>query len=1219
MTEIGGMLASAVLKVVTQQIGSVIGSQVRMQRNFSDDLEKLRMLLESVEAVLKDAERRSIKDAAVRLWLERLKNSMYDISNVIDEFEANTKPAARKFAIMVSCHTVVSKITMANKMKKMTEQLETITSQHRSFSFTTDIRSNVQRFVDVRETSSNVEEALIVGRIEEKHKIMASLCKSMAQEIILPIYGIGGIGKTTLAQWVFNCSHFKDYCKVWIYVSQKFDLNKIGNSILSQISEEQIQMTERQMINNRLGKLLAGKKILIILDDLWEKDPSQLADLQCMLKVGGGHKVVVVTTRDEEIAMKMCTVEPFKMEPLTNDLCWTIVKQKCAFEFRADKERLELIGREIAKKCGGVALAAQSIGYMLQSMTYDEWRLVKNSDIWNILAAEDASSPHHVPASLKLSYSSMPPLLKLCFAYCATFPKGHSIVKDDLIHQWSSLGFIKPVNIFSTRQLGENYVSHLLGMSFLQYSKSDLTGRLHDKDVTLFTMHDLVHDLARSIMANEVLDASKNGSIGGSSCLYAMLTDCSKPLNLSVISPAKIRTLRFLDCGKIVVCGAAFSSAKYLRVLDLSECSIQKLPHSIGRLKYLRYLNAPRMQDQMIPKCITKLSKLNYLNLRGSSKLLALPESMGNIEDLLHLDLSGCWRIEKLPKSFVELTSLVHLDLSQCYMVDGIPEALRVFTKLQYLNLSLRYWIQADRQHLRGLPEVIGNLTKLRYLNLSWCMRAIFAVPSTDKINSSPGRCSISENSSTDQTDSFMDHISTLSNLEHLDLSENIYLVSIPECVGSLRKLHTLDLSGCDELARLPDSMVEMDSLKILNVKGCHELDNSILFRFNLFALLPHFVVHAGDGESSSNFVLLQHANPDELQISRIENVKSTEEVQSIKLVEKQRIVELKLEWTAYAEKFVDDLEVLGELVPPSTLKKFEIQGYNCVDFPAWVLDISHYLPNLVSIMMVHLPKCNNLPPLGQLPNLQSLVLERMHNIMKIDEGFTGGARAFLRLERLELTGMEGLEEWTTIYSSGEDGTNKLMFPNLEILRIRDCPKLRLKPCLPRAAYWVIWNSDNVLLTQGESVTCTSASSSPVTTLDVGSCELPLHQWRLLHHLPALCKLTISDCNDLTSSSDIIRALSSLQSLHISSWRSMASLPLWLGELNSLKKFEIWGFKGIGAFLEIIQQLTNLKELQTVFCPELKQWCESKENKLKLAHIKETVGPSPTHSSYAEC
>jgi hypothetical protein len=80
----------AVLKEVTQQIGAAIGTQARLHCNFKSNLEKLRMLLESVAAVLMDAERRSIKDAAVRLCLDRLKNAMYGISNLIDEYEANT-------------------------------------------------------------------------------------------------------------------------------------------------------------------------------------------------------------------------------------------------------------------------------------------------------------------------------------------------------------------------------------------------------------------------------------------------------------------------------------------------------------------------------------------------------------------------------------------------------------------------------------------------------------------------------------------------------------------------------------------------------------------------------------------------------------------------------------------------------------------------------------------------------------------------------------------------------------------------------------------------------------------------------------------------------------------------------------------------------------------------------------------------------------------------
>lgn len=107
-----------------------------------------------------------------------------------------------------------------------------------------------------------------------------------------------------------------------------------------------------------------------------------------------------------------------------------------------------------------MALAAQSLGYMLRSMSYDEWKSVRDSDIWDVSASSGGtrSAQHKVLASLRLTYNSMQPYLKLCFGYCATFPKGHDIAKGSLIQQWISLGFIEPSSLLSTRQLSEKYV-----------------------------------------------------------------------------------------------------------------------------------------------------------------------------------------------------------------------------------------------------------------------------------------------------------------------------------------------------------------------------------------------------------------------------------------------------------------------------------------------------------------------------------------------------------------------------------------------------------------------------------------------------------------------------------------------------------------------------------------------------------------------------------------
>jgi hypothetical protein len=109
MPEVGGMLASAMLKMVTHQIGSVISGQLKLLWDFSDDFENLKMTLESMEAVLQDAERRSIQDAAVRLWLKCLTDAMYGISDILEEFETTVKPLGWKVPMQYSTHYVTSK------------------------------------------------------------------------------------------------------------------------------------------------------------------------------------------------------------------------------------------------------------------------------------------------------------------------------------------------------------------------------------------------------------------------------------------------------------------------------------------------------------------------------------------------------------------------------------------------------------------------------------------------------------------------------------------------------------------------------------------------------------------------------------------------------------------------------------------------------------------------------------------------------------------------------------------------------------------------------------------------------------------------------------------------------------------------------------------------------------------------------------------------------
>ncbi|KAF6986759.1 hypothetical protein CFC21_004478, partial [Triticum aestivum] len=241
--------------------------------------------------------------------------------------------------------------------------------------------------------------------------------------------------------------------------------------------------------------------------------------------------------------------------------------------------------------------------------------------------------------------------------------------------------------------------------------------------------------------------------------------------------------------------------------------------------------------------------------------------------------------------------------------------------------------------------------------------------------------------------------------------------------------------------------------------------------------------------------------------------------------MEKQSIRELKLEWTQGVERFVDDKMLLEKLVPPRTLRKLEISGYNSVIFPGWVV--------------------------GQLPNLNSLVLRDMAN----------------------------LEEWDTSYSTGEENV-------LTRVQIHGCPMLTMKGPLPKAKEWEITCSDNVLSSWDECIvshTSPSSSSSVTTMLSVRDCKGPLHEWRLLRHFPGLPSLSIANCGDLTGSPDIIQLLSSLEELWLQD-EDMEELPIWLGELPSLKKLIIMGSHGVKELNENMRQLTKLETLELEFC-----------------------------------
>jgi len=179
------------------------------------------------------------------------------------------------------------------------------------------------------------------------------------------------------------------------------------------------------------------------------------------------------------------------------------------------------------------------------------------------------------------------------------------------------------------------------------------------------------------------------------------------------------------------------------------------------------------------------------------------------------------------------------------------------------------------------------------------------------------------------------------------------------------------------------------------------------------------------------------------------------------------------------------------------------------------------------------------------------------------------------------------------------------MFPMLDKLDVYCCPRLRLKPCPPKCRQCIIkMMSDQVISSLEEVQSSSSRSNSTPTTSSLAIIGSQRQSWSLFHHFPALQELKFSDCPNLRSLPEGVKQLSFLQSLELDRCHSISALPEWLSDISSLEKLIIRRCAGIKFLPASIQLLTNLQQLDIYANEELQQWCESEENKAKLAHIK---------------
>ncbi|ONI16283.1 hypothetical protein PRUPE_3G089400 [Prunus persica] len=651
------------------------------------------------------------------------------------------------------------------------------------------------------------------GREVEKDILVKKLLSESGQArpnfLVIPIVGMGGIGKTTLAQLAYNDervqAHFDN--RIWVCVSDPFDEIKIAKAIIDVLKMgTNIQASnELQTLLEIIVECVKGKKFLLVLDDVWNDEYRKWEPFKLALQNGAVGSSILVTTRKEDVAMMMgASADTINLKELSDENCWKLFCHIALVDREISEYRtFEVIGKEIVKKCKGLPLVAKTLGGLMRhKKTRKEWEDVLKSKTWELDVVEK-----QVFQPLLLSYYDLASTDKCCLLYCVIFPKGYVIEKDNLIELWMSQNYLNLIGNKEKEEVGETHFDNLVTRSFFQEFEKDDLGY-----ITRCKMHDVVHDFLQFLTKNECFVLEGEG--GNKRIMEFNGENKARHLTLmfapegafpsSLYSCKNLRTLATFDSNISTFGRELISQLKCLRTLNLSFNSIKEVPNEVGELAHLRYFDLSYNEDLMkLPDSVCNLMNLQTLRLIWCRTLERLPEGIGKLINLQHLYVMGCFRL-KLPKVIARLTSLRTLDQVRILEVDNKKEVLFGLSDLRNLD-QLRGSFRIE--FLENLKDA-RQAEKAHLVNKN-CLVSLelrFFFGGTDEI---PLVASQEET---------LNALQPPPNLESFSLYHYSGTTLRPHWMTSLNKLRILTLGYFDYVEVLPP-LGRLESLEVLEIQ----------------------------------------------------------------------------------------------------------------------------------------------------------------------------------------------------------------------------------------------------------------------------------------------------------------------------------------------------------------------------------------------------------------
>ncbi|KAK4437228.1 putative late blight resistance proteinR1A-4, partial [Sesamum alatum] len=383
---------------------------------------------------------------------------------------------------------MVALLSFCQDIEKVIEKIDSITKE---LMVVKEKRAGVQErqpVVSVRISSSTT---LTSGG---KNGTMVGFEKRLVRVMDeLTVVGMGGIGKTTIAQNTFDHPYiiYRFDIRAWCTISQQCSVREVLVGLLCDIQdgneiEENLALCSVDELGERLYKNLSGKRYFIVIDDVWSTETWD--DVKSFFPNNKSGSRILVTTRISNLTVSLGSRRPYLMDFLDENKSWELFCKKAFGKQGCPFPELEKISKNIAKSCRGLPLAIVIIGGLLanSNMTREYWEFVGE----NVSSYANLGNDEHCLKILSLSYNNLPIHLKSCFLYMRIFPRGHRIRISKLIKYWVAEGFLKPIDGKNLEELAEEYLTDLIDRNLVLVRKLDYKGNIETCEI-----HDLLRDL----------------------------------------------------------------------------------------------------------------------------------------------------------------------------------------------------------------------------------------------------------------------------------------------------------------------------------------------------------------------------------------------------------------------------------------------------------------------------------------------------------------------------------------------------------------------------------------------------------------------------------------------------------------------------------------------------------------------------------------------------